>query len=248
MEIERNQITTICCETDERLWGAYDRSNGGEFHSHFASNLIFPVYSGERNGALRVSEQEARFLFAESICNTPYCYSIETPTKKGYQLTGSKSMSAQTDLTLYDHDRRPILNVEFKAKGKSTSARSLFSIEKDIQKLLREPVAGMWFHILEAVDNSTLPKLFNAFSDSISNTTIKFKNEIEQNQIIFHFCVLKQHFSLHKHIKIDQGDHPAVSLKNKFSFDYRVNRSEVIDMRTTNGWFVHRSEMGTDYH
>jgi len=52
-------------------------------------------------------------------------------------------MSAQTDITLYDGKRRRILNVEFKAKGLSTSARSSFTIEKDIQKLLREPVPGM---------------------------------------------------------------------------------------------------------
>ena len=99
MEIERNQIEKICQETDERLWGAYNRSIGEEFQSQYDSNLIFPEYSGRQSDAIRVSEQEARFAFTESLATTPFFYSVETPTEEEYQFTGSKAMSAQTDLT-----------------------------------------------------------------------------------------------------------------------------------------------------
>ena len=99
MEINLNQIDLICSETDERLWGAYNRSIGEEFQSQYDSNLIFPEYSGRQNGAIRVSEQEARFAFTESLSATPFFYSVETPTEEEYRFTGSKAMSAQTDLT-----------------------------------------------------------------------------------------------------------------------------------------------------
>jgi hypothetical protein len=91
-------------------------------------------------------------------------------------------MSAQTDLTLYARNREPILNVEFKAKGFSTSARNLSTIKKDLQKLLREPIAGMWFHILQSVDNSTLPKLFGAITKSLCETIGEFQKDIKKTQ------------------------------------------------------------------
>ena len=203
------------------------------------SRLIFPVYSGRRDGALRISEQEARFAFTESIATTSYFYSVETPTRQGYQLTGSKPMSAQTDITLYDGKRRRILNVEFKAKGLSTSARSSFTIEKDIQKLLREPVPGMWFHILEAVDNSTILKLFDVIAKALFDITNNFQSDIQETRIIFHCCVLRQHFSLHKPIEIVPERNILENLKRQFRFSYTVNRSTITDIRDANDWFTY---------
>ena len=239
MEHNPNDIDRICQATDDRLWNAYSRSFGEQTDSLYDSRLIFPVYSGRRNGTLRISEQEARFAFTESIATTSYFYSVETPTRQGYQLTGSKPMSAQTDITLYDGKRRRILNVEFKAKGLSTSARSSFTIEKDIQKLLREPVPGMWFHILEAVDNSTILKLFDVIAKALFDTTINFKNDIQKTRLIFHCCVLRQRFSLHKRIEIIPKRNILENLKSQFRFLYTVNRSAITEIREANGWFVY---------
>jgi hypothetical protein len=100
MEVNRNHIDRICQATDDRLWSAYRRSIGERAESLYDSGLIFPFYSGRRAGAIRVSEQEARFVFTESLATTPYFYSVETPTRECYKLTGSKPMSAQTDLTI----------------------------------------------------------------------------------------------------------------------------------------------------
>jgi hypothetical protein len=191
-----------------------------------------------RSGEIRVSEQEARFVFAESLASTPYLYSIETPTTEGYQLTGSRPMSAQTDLTVYDHDRQPLLNVEFKAKGYSTAAKSLFSLEKDIQKLLREPVPGMWFHVLGAVDNATLTTLLAALAKALFETSAKFKNDIRQTRLIFHLCVIKQRFSLHKHIVVDPENSTLENLYSRFQFKYSVSRSALTDLGNANVWQV----------
>ena len=242
MQLKSRHIDSICHATDDRLWDAYNGSTGAKSASLGNSRLIFPVYSGSRNGELRVSEQEARFAFAESITATNYFYSIETPTKEGYQLTGSKPMSAQTDLTVYDSHLRPILNVEFKAKGVSTSARSLFTIQKDLQKLLREPISGMWFHILGAVDNATISKLFEAIVKAVSETAAEFQSDIQKKLLIFHFCILRQQFSLSKHIEIDPQKNWQNNFRNQFQFSYTVNRSSLLKIENSHGWHVNRLE------
>ena len=68
-----------------------------------------------------MSEQEARFAFVESLSRAPLLYSVEAPTEKLYQFTGSTPMSAQTDLAVHDRNGQRICNVEFKAKGVSRS-------------------------------------------------------------------------------------------------------------------------------
>lgn len=239
MELNLNNIDRICYATDDRLWNAYSQSVEEQSDSLYDSNLIFPVYSGRQDDAIRISEQEARFAFAESISGTSYLYSVETPTREGYQLTGSKPMSAQTDITLYDRTRQPILNVEFKAKGASTSARSSFSIEKDIQKLLREPVPGMWFHILESIDNHTIRKLFDVIAQCLFDTTNKFQGNIRKTHLIFHCCVLRHRFSLHKCIEIVPERNILENLQGLFKFSYTVNRSGKTEIFGNNGWFVY---------
>ncbi len=242
MQLNFRNIDSICRATDDRLWDAYNRSTGTKSASPGNSRLIFPIYSGSRNGELRVSEQEARFAFAESIAATNHFYSIETPTKEGYQLTGSRPISAQTDLTVYDSKLKPILNVEFKAKGASTSARSLFSIQKDLQKLLREPIPGMWFHILEAVDNATISKLFGAIVKAVSETVVKFQSNIQKKLLIFHFCILRQRFSLNRQVEIDLQKNWEDNLKSQFQFSYTVTRSSLLQIKRSYGWHVNRSE------
>lgn len=242
MTLNTTHIDRICQSTDDRLWGAYSRSLSAESESLYYSRLLFPNYSGRRDGKLRVSEQEARFAFAESIATTPYYYSVETPTREGYQLTGSRPMSAQTDLTLYDTDRQPILNVEFKAKVISTSARNLFSIQKDVQKLLREPTDGMWFHILEAVDNSTIPKLFETLAQAIHETALKFQSDIQEKHLIFHLCILRQQFSLNQHIELFSEKMQIEDFKKLFQFSYTVTRSSLLKVRNIGGRHVHKLE------
>jgi len=242
MQLYFSHIDLICQATDDRLWDAYSLSIGSKSASFYDSRLIFPVYSGRQDGKLRVSEQEARFAFAESISSTKYYYSVETPTREGYQLTGSKPISAQTDLTVYSTDRQPILNVEFKAKGVSTSAHNRFSIQKDIQKILREPIDGMWFHIIESIDNSTIPKLFETIAETVSESALEFQSEIQKKCLIFHFCILRQQFSLHKHIEVVPSEIKQIDFNRQFQFSYTVTRSELLEVHNPHGWHVNQQE------
>lgn len=141
-----SKILTACERTDCILWRAYNLSLKGEFGNIDRGHLLFPKCRSKKKESLRVSEQEARFAFVESLHSTDFLYSVETPTSKLYQFTGKTRLSAQSDLAIHDQTGRRICNVEFKAKGISHSARQHDHIYKDFQKLLREPVRGLWFH------------------------------------------------------------------------------------------------------
>ena len=87
-------IRKICANADTRLWEASARSTGVASVSPAVSRLVFPTYSGSRAGQLRVSEQEARFAFVEALQQSgSFYYSVETPTREAYQLTGSKPLA-----------------------------------------------------------------------------------------------------------------------------------------------------------
>jgi hypothetical protein len=159
------EISAACGRADEGLWAAFARSRGREIDASQTGKLLFPVYRG---GGLRVSEQEARFAFVEALATGPLTYSVETPTSKMYQFTGKSPLSAQTDLAIHDEAGARICNVEFKAKGVSPSAEKHFPIYKDLQKLMREPLWGLWFHLLERVDNP--PHCFHSILRDFTET------------------------------------------------------------------------------
>jgi hypothetical protein len=166
---------------------------------------------------------------------------VETPTREAYQLTGSSALSAQTDLTLYDGEQTPVLNVEFKAKGASSSARSQFSIRKDVQKLVREPSPGMWSHLLEAVDHGTIPKLLDVLEGAFTEVLQAVPAEASVKPIIFHLCVLEHGFSIHKSLDIGPWMLGTDELRRQLSLSYRVSRSSLLDVTDANGWLVHRA-------
>ncbi len=141
---------------------------------------------------MRVSEQEARFAFVEALCRTSsFQYSIETPTTKVYCFTGETAVAAQTDLTVYNADGSRICNVEFKAKGFSLERKNILSVSKDVQKLLREPEPGLWFHLLESADRTTVSKLLDVLKDCIKKTKMDI-HDIDSPEMTVHICVLKQ--------------------------------------------------------
>ena len=45
--------------------------------------------------------------------------------------------------------------------------RNKEKIYKDVQKLLREPVWGLWFHLLESADSKTIPSFLEVIREGI---------------------------------------------------------------------------------
>lgn len=231
-------IREICRRTDIGLWAAYDRSIGRQSVSSGAGRLVFPQY---RDKGLRVSEQEARFAFVEALSQGPLNFSVEAPTRKLYSFSGKTPLSAQTDLQLHSENKTGICNVEFKAKGVSASAQDNFSIYKDVQKLLREPTWGLWFHLLEGVDNSTIGKLLHVMESQIAQVQRDFASDIETPGLSLHIGVLRQRFSLHKDLPFpSSGGFDISELEGQLTVVLHVSRSELREVLYLNEWGLHR--------
>ncbi len=237
MDLE--SIRNICWSTDDRLWDAYDRSIFDDGRAPAICRLVFPRYSKQRGGKLRVSEQEARFAFAASLDGEPFEYSVETPTQEAYQQSGTKPLSAQTDLTLYELGGVQLLNVEFKSKGASTAANSNFRIAKDVEKLLRESPPGLWFHLFERVDSTSIGKLLGVVTSELAGQLERFGSSGDQKTLLFHICVLAHGFSIHKLVHLESGVSTAESISQQLRLKYHVSREELLGVSDENEWLLH---------
>ena len=221
--------------TDKLLWDAYARTGGSQPDIPDEGHLLFPC---ARNNKLRVSEQEARFAFVEALCRRSLRYSIETPTKKDYQFTGNTPISAQTDLSVYDmNGKSSICNIEFKAHGASKENPS---IKKDVEKLLREPEWGLWFHIMEGVNNSTINKLMRVMASCINQVRDKHEKDIDTPGLTFHICVLRHGFSLHKDVPLDLTD---AELRKYLNVNLVVSQNELKKVIDRNEWKLNQVDM-----
>ena len=222
-----NRISVACKLADHLLWESYVQST--DMDEKCPTHILFPR---KQDGNLRVSEQEARFAFVEGLCHSPLLYSVETPTTKPYQFTGDTPMSAQTDLTVNEDQRERICNVEFKKGGIGLDADP-FPIYKDMQKLLREPIWGLWFHLLESVNNSTINNLLKVITTQIDQVQRDF-NDIASEGLTIHICVLKHGFSLERDIPFRVNEPMDIHV------DLRVSQTELLEVNDLNGWTLHR--------
>ena len=237
------EISLACRYADTCLWEAYDRSGLDRFGTLGKRRLLFPTYRGKRGGSLRVSEQEARFAFVESLSRAPLLYSVEAPTDKLYQFTGKTPLSAQTDLTVHNEKGQRICNVEFKAKGVSLSAGKHFPIYKDLQKLLREQVWGLWFHLLQGVNNSTINNFLSVMAEQICKVQQEFLDDIESPGLTIHICVLQHGFSLQKDVIVHRNVKFILDeLRKLLHLGFSVSRSKLLEIKNLNGWYLHRYE------
>lgn len=243
-----DELPELCRATDRLLWQAFFNSSKEPFDLTAPSKLIFPKYGRRTPVKLRVSEQEARFAFVESLRDRPFLYSVETPTLESYQLTGSKPLSAQSDLTLYYPTGEQICNVEFKSKGASPQAKSHFSIVKDLEKLLREGVNGLWFHLLESVNNTTIPNLIKVIATGLETVRLETfrkdsNKQIKSPQLVIHVCVLEPGFSMHRAFSLSANHVPsATEIWDEDRMSLTVSRSELLEAKGQGQWIFHRSD------
>lgn len=169
-------IGDVCIPLSERLWLAYR-------DDPTAPRLIF---ADKRSGIRRVSEQEARVLMCAVLEDAGWYYSVETPTAETYQQSGNYALSARADLTVHGSRRSSdrILNVEFKAGTPSVEV-----FRKDLEKLTREGIPGLWFHTLEKVTPRTLPTLTSHLRDAWS--LLLAHGGVATHDIDFAICVLE---------------------------------------------------------
>jgi len=232
MSIDQFAVREVCRETDRRLWNAYPCRKVNSRPAKPFSRLMFPC----ANGKVRVSEQEARFAFVESVLESEFFYSVETPTSEKYRFSGEGCRAAQTDLTLRDKFGSPVWNTEFKM-GVTSSDSKINVLYKDAQKLLREPVPGIWFHLLKSanVNNKNFSCLLQNLSCQFSKVLDEFRPTSAENTVIFHICVLRPKFSIHKRIDFSQSTN---SHENEFEFSYKILHQQFEGAINANGWDV----------
>jgi hypothetical protein len=203
-----------------------------------AAQVVSPpslVRPHTRDGYSRISEQEARFLYCELLQagNFRYFYSVETPTKNLYKFSGEGERSASSDVSLYQYSDQlisKVVNVEFKSGNPSED-----KIHKDIEKLIREGIVGVWFHTLKGIDTGTLPSVFRKI-----NAALKFLFPYIQQStlsLVFSFCVIDQSWACSKYFHytplMDYEDY----VDSFFELLYYVKARKVM-VENSNGWIT----------
>lgn len=114
-------------------------------------------------------------------------YSVETPTYEVFRETGKKDLSARTDVSLYEVAVPSVqskkVNIELKANNPPVE-----HFRKDFEKLAREGLDGVWFHLLKNADSGTLPSVFQKIRESFR--ALKQHLVGKPRFILFAFCVL----------------------------------------------------------
>jgi len=195
-------IKYICRNVANELFLLDEEANSTK---NSCSKLIFPSKGkdGKKTDEIRISEQEARFLFCRELEKSRknyknYYYSVETPTLYQYSFSGVKKTSAMTDLTIHEKENdeyKRLVNVEFKAHNPDKD-----HIKKDIEKLVTEDVDNkLWFHLFKNEDKTgerdktknsvTVEILKDKFKYSYNNINIKDK-DIRFSKIIFCICII----------------------------------------------------------
>ncbi len=174
--------------------------------------LIFPKY---RDGRVRISEQESKTLFTNTLEESHWFYSVETPTAQTYVQSGTTPLSARTDISLYDNANlsSKLVNIELKAHNPHKE-----SFRKDLEKLVREEIHGLWFHTIENCNKRTLPSIFNKITKAFVDIKpyLKGKHRI----ILFAFCVLDSKETIFKMIAInDFVDKNWAEIQRVFTID-----------------------------
>jgi hypothetical protein len=125
-----------------------------------SKHLIAPDGS-QRN---RISEQEVRIVLCQMLDAEADWFANG---EKG-KADGKKARSALFDLSLYADSTKntKFLNIEFKMQNPDPRF-----IAKDVRKMLRDTRDGLWFHVLNKVDDNSYKKLFRSFQVLPCRTT-----------------------------------------------------------------------------
>ena len=102
-------------------------------------------------------------------------------------------------------------------------------------------MGGLWFHLLESVDNSTINNFLNVIAEQIGKVQCEFKEDIEAPGLTLHVCVLQHGFSLQKDVPLSlDGISNDAQLSRDLCVDLHVSQSELIEEKNLNGWKLYK--------
>ena len=192
------------------------------------------------NQKLRISEQEFRFMMGcimekYKSENPNITFAVENPTKGNYKFSSKaiNETTAFTDMAFFYEDQ-PILNIEFKAGQPEQSV-----VDKDIEKLCREPILGAWCHIFKNERSNTVSTLFNRLKKAIPKYLVLDKTK----PISFHILILESKTLLSRKGKCDDWGRLNIDKIFNIKYDDWKNlkpgkhqfwRGQLIDIDSTN--------------
>lgn len=231
-------IKEILCRTIEYLHAIYP-TEGTPYIEGGPRRLIFPSYGDEeKDGELRVSEQELRFTFVDMF--NDYCdklkkekdidfkYSVETPTNGKYRFKDTDNphidddgISGNLDLVIHDQSGERLCLIEFKANNPE-----LKEIEKDLVKLTNK----------EERDRNTgnpIPRYFIGLVKS--SQPERTKKSIKEKFDIIHDKPKDKRNSEEIHVLFFNLIEGKILYEERFSFKY-VESEQRKSPDTLNNW------------
>jgi hypothetical protein len=129
--------------------------------------LVFRPRKSDRTKRSRIQEPEGKFILSRVLWEKGIDFGLEWPTIGSYDFSGPNRGTARTDLVIRPRlNRAGQINVEFK-EGWSVSeagSKAVGRIQKDFEKMLREPVSGCaFYHILQGPTRKTLSDLLSRY-------------------------------------------------------------------------------------
>ncbi|MDY6989538.1 MAG: hypothetical protein SWQ30_15940 [Thermodesulfobacteriota bacterium] len=231
--MESRALVKDVMEINRRLfYDLWNISAVPEAPTGLSPRLILPT---RRSEDIRISEQEARFLYCSLLNNLNYFYSVETPTERRFIQKGKIPRSASSDLSLYDYDGKKFLklmNVEFKAHTPREQ-----DIKKDIEKLIAEKKDGNWFHLLKNIQSGTLRRNFEKISNSLKSCQRMLK--VKKVSIVFSFCVLERKWACSKHFLYEPSVGSFSEYADRFFFNLKLDvKRRSIKVVDDAGWQI----------
>lgn len=172
----KQHINNVVRRTFEIVQKVYDNETNHLALEDAGSRVIFPR---TRNGELRVSEQELRFIFVEQLnkeindTNWNVYYSVETPTVKRYRFSkgdipveDETGRSGNFDLVIHDSSLNRIALIEFKANNPEAK-----DYAKDFVKLENpneESCLRYFIQIVKSANNGTVSSIKQKIAPKIT--------------------------------------------------------------------------------
>ena len=103
-------------------------------------------------------------------------------------------------------------------------------ISKDMEKLVREPISGLWYHLLESASNKTINQLL----DVLAKEGRRHYSDIDSLGLTIHLCILRHQFSIQKHFSV------PLSGSDDLSIDLSLSGSKLREAKDSNGWLINR--------
>jgi hypothetical protein len=130
--------------------------------------LAFRPRRSDRAERLWIQEPEAKLILSRILWDKGVNFGLEWPTTERYDFSGPNRGTARTDLVIEPRrNGAGQINVEFK-EGWSVSdagSKPVGRIQKDFEKMLREPVSGCaFYHILQGPTRKNLLDLMGKYS------------------------------------------------------------------------------------